>query len=315
MCTAVCFKGNGFYFGRTLDYETSYGEEIVVLPRNATLDFCYEGTPEKSYAIIGTAHVSGGYPLFYDAANECGLCMAGLNFVGNAKYNSFREGVKNAAQYEFLPWVLRQCKNVSEARRLIENTNITDKAFNEYLPAAQLHWLIADKDSAITVEATESGINIYDNPAGVLANNPPFPMQLTNLANYSSLSRKDPVPHFADGFAPALYSRGMGGIGLPGDVSSMSRFVRAAFVRMNSVSGDSENESVNQFFHILGAVEQVRGECELADGKFEITIYSSCCNADKGIYYYTTYEDRSIRACDMHASELDGTVLCRMAEL
>ena len=84
---------------------------------------------------------------------------------------------------------------------------------------------------------------------------------------------------------------------------------------MNSVSGESESESVNQFFHILGAVEQVRGECELADGKFEITIYSSCCNADKGIYYYTTYEDRSIHACDMHTADLDGDAVCQMASL
>lgn len=310
MCTAVCFKGNGFYFGRTLDYETSYGEEIVVLPRNATLDFCYEGTPEKSYAIIGTAHVSGGYPLFYDAANECGLCMAGLNFVGNAKYNSFREGVKNAAQYEFLPWVLRQCSDVSEARRLIESTNITDKAFNEYLPAAQLHWLIADKDSAITVEATESGINIYDNPAGVLANNPPFPMQMFGLNDYAALSAKQPENTFSPELKLDMYSRGMGAIGLPGDWSSKSRFVRAAFVRANSVSDGGEKSSVSRLFHILGSVTQVKGCCDVG-GSPEYTIYTSCIDADKGVYYYKTYDSLSISSVDMSKENLDGSELLR----
>lgn len=310
MCTAVCFKGNGFYFGRTLDYETSYGEEIVVLPRNATLDFCYEGTPEKSYAIIGTAHVSGGYPLFYDAANECGLCMAGLNFVGNAKYNSFREGVKNAAQYEFLPWVLRQCSGVSEARRLIENTNITDKAFNEYMPAAQLHWLIADKDSAITVEATGSGINIYDNPAGVLANNPPFPMQMFGLNDYAALSAKQPENTFSPELKLDMYSRGMGAIGLPGDWSSKSRFVRAAFVRANSVSDGGEKSSVSRLFHILGSVTQVKGCCDVG-GSPEYTIYTSCIDADKGVYYYKTYDGLGVSSVDMSKENLDGSELLR----
>ena len=314
MCTAVCFKDNGFYFGRTLDYETSYGEEIVVLPRCAKLDFFYEGKAENNYAIIGTAHVAGGYPLFYDAANECGLCMAGLNFVGNAKYNSFREGVKNAAQYEFLPWVLRQCKNVSEARRLIENTNITDKAFNEYLPAAQLHWLIADKDSAITVEATESGINIYDNPACVLANNPPFPMQMFGLNDYAALSAKQPENTFSPELKLDMYSRGMGAIGLPGDWSSKSRFVRAAFVRANSVSDGGEKSSVSRLFHILGSVTQVKGCCDVG-GSPEYTIYTSCIDADKGVYYYKTYDSLSISSVDMSKENLDGSELLRFQML
>ena len=75
---------------------------------------------------------------------------------------------------------------------------------------------------------------------------------------------------------------------------------------MNSVSGDSEEESVGQFFHILGSVEQQRGCCEVAEGKYEITIYTSCCNATKGIYYYTTYTNRQITAVDMHREDLDG---------
>ena len=244
--------------------------------------------------------------------------MAGLNFPNNAHYfapEQVKPGEQAVAAFEFIPYILSACRTLKEARALLAQVRLVNLSFSPNLPPSPLHYLLADKTGCLVIEPVKEGLMVYENPVGVLTNNPPFPMQLTNLANYSSLSRKDPVPRFADGFAPALYSRGMGGIGLPGDVSSMSRFVRAAFVRMNSVSGDSENESVHQFFHILGAVEQVRGECELADGKFEITIYSSCCNADKGIYYYTTYEDRSIRACDMHASELDGTVLCRMAEV
>ena len=123
------------------------------------------------------------------------------------------------------------------------------------------------------------------------------------------LSAKSPENHFSDKLNLNTYSRGMGAMGLPGDLSSQSRFVRAAFVRANSRSGESEAESVSQFFHILGSVEQQRGCCELDNGKYEITLYTSCCNADKGIYYYTTYENSQITAVDMHKEDMDGTEL------
>lgn len=174
---------------------------------------------------------------------------------------------------------------------------------------AWLHWIIAGRDGCITVEAVEEGLKVYDNPVGVLANNPAFQEQMFQLNNYMHLSPKDPQNLFSDKLELQRYSRGMGALGLPGDLSSTSRFVRAAFVRMNAVSGDSEEESVSQFFHILGSVEQQRGCCEVADGKYEITIYTSCCNADQGIYYYTTYGNHQITAVDMYKEELDGSIL------
>ena len=147
----------------------------------------------------------------------------------------------------------------------------------------------------------------------MLTNNPPFPQQLFRLNDYQSLSPRQPENTFAPSLDLRSYSRGMGALGLPGDLSSSSRFVRAAFTRANSVSGRSETESVSQFFHILGAVEQVRGCCEVAPGKHEITLYTSCCSAQRGIYYYTTYENRRICAVDMHRCDLDAAALARFA--
>ena len=309
MCTAATYKTNDFYFGRTLDYESSYGEEIVIMPRNFRLDFLSEGICEKHYAVIGTAHIAGGYPLFYDAVNEKGLCMAGLNFVGNAHYFKNKNGKSNIAQYEFIPWILGKCTSTDEAKELISNINITDTPFSEHMPVGQLHWIIADKNSAITVESVSDGIKVYDNPLGVLTNNPPFDEQMFRLNDYMHLSSRQPKNTFSDKLELKAYSRGMGAIGLPGDLSSQSRFVRVAFVKANSVSGKGETESVSQFFHILGSVDQQRGCCEVADGKYEITIYTSCCNADKGIYYYTTYDNHRISAVDMRKESLDGNEL------
>lgn len=101
----------------------------------------------------------------------------------------------------------------------------------------------------------------------------------------------------------------MGGLGLPGDLSSMSRFVKATFTKLNSVSGDSESESVSQIFHILGSAEQQKGLCDVGERNYEYTIYSSCCNIDKGIYYYKTYENSQITAIDMNKEDLEGSTL------
>ena len=311
MCTAVTYKTKDFYFGRTLDYEYSYCEEVTVTPRNYPFHFRHMGMVDRHYAIIGMAFVQADYPLYYDAVNEKGLGMAGLNFVGNAAYQVPAPDKDNVAVFEFIPWVLSQCATVAEARELIGKINLTAEPFNAHLPAAFLHWLIADRKEAITVESMKDGIHIHENPVGALTNNPPFDQQMFRLNDYAHLSRKDPENHFSKELGLSCYSRGMGALGLPGDLSSQSRFVRVAFVKMNSVSGQTESESVSQFFHILGAVDQQRGCCDVGEGAYEITIYTSCCNADKGVYYYTTYENHQITAVDMHRENLDGNTLAR----
>ena len=311
MCTATTYKTKDFYFGRTLDYEFSYGDEVTITPRNYPFHFKETEDINSHYAIIGMAYIAENYPLYYDAINEKGLGIAGLNFVGNAVYQDKVEQKDNIAQFELIPWILCQCSTVKEARVLIEKINILNVPFNDNLPLAQLHWIIADSQEAITVESVKDGIKIYDNPVGVLTNNPPFDKQLFALNNYLHLSPKSPENTFAKGLDLDLYSRGMGAMGLPGDLSSQSRFIRVAFAKMNSLSGDGEKESVSQFFHILNSVDQQRGCCELEEGKYEITLYTSCCNADKGIYYYTTYDNHQINAVDMHRENLDSNELIR----
>ena len=311
MCTAATYRTKDFYFGRTLDYEFSYGEEITVTPRNYPFSFRYLPEKREHYAIIGMAHVEEDYPLYYDAVNEKGLGMAGLNFVGNAVYGEVREGKENVAVFELIPYILSQCENTEEARKLLGKIQITDTRFREQLPNGRLHWIIADEKEAITVESVTEGLKIYENAPGVLTNNPPFPMQMFQLNNYMQLSSRQPENLFSDRLSLETYSRGMGALGLPGDLSSASRFVRVAFTKLHARSGEGEADSVGQFFHILGSVEQTRGCCELENGKYEITIYTSCCNATKGIYYYTTYTNRQITAVDMHREKLDGTELIR----
>ncbi len=179
------------------------------------------------------------------------------------------------------------------------------------LPASQLHWMVSNREGSLTVEPMQDGIKVYDNPVGILTNNPPFNEQIFSLNNYMGLSIRTPNNNFSSKLDLQPYCQGMGAIGLPGDLSSQSRFVRAAFTKMNSFSGTSETESISQLFHILGSVLQPRGCCETSNGKYEYTIYTSCCNADKGIYYYTTYNNHQITSINMYNENLDSNVLVR----
>lgn len=304
MCTAINFKTKNMYFGRTLDYEFSYGEKITITPREYEFKFRHLGVNSNHYAIIGMAHVFEDYPLYYEAANEKGLAVAGLNFVGNAYYRKPSLKKNNVAQYEFIPWILANFSSVAEVKKALKNINITDDEVNEKFKCASLHWLISDLNEAIVVESTSKGIKVYDNKVGVLTNNPPFEYQMFNLNNYRNLSICDPANSFSKKIDLNRYSRGMGGIGLPGDLSSMSRFVRVAFHKLNSKCKEDEISSVNQFFHVMNSVSQTRGLCAVNDN-YEITIYTSCINLNEGKYYYTTYNNHQINMVDLHKVDLD----------
>lgn len=309
MCTAANYAAQDHYFGRNLDLEFSYNEAVTVTPRNFIFPFRKMPAVETHHAIIGMATVSGGYPLYYDASNEKGLSIAGLNFPGNADYKPESAGKKNITPFELIPWLLGQFETVDEVVEELRNINLVNISFSEAFPLSPLHWIVSDKNKSITVESVREGLKVHDNPVQVLTNNPTFDIQLFNLNNYMNISPNPPENNFSKDLQLDEYSRGMGGFGLPGDLSSMSRFVKAAFTKMNSVSGDSESEAISQFFHILGSVAQQRGCAQVGGGKYEITIYSSCCNTDKGIYYYTTYENSQITAVDMHKEKLDGDTL------
>ncbi|MEE1314171.1 MAG: choloylglycine hydrolase [Faecalimonas sp.] len=311
MCTAFNLTTKDHYFGRNLDLDCSYGEEVCVMPRNFPLEFRKLNSIKTHYAMIGMALVVGDVPLFYDATNEHGLSMAGLNFPGNAYYAPIDAGKENVTPFEFIPFILGQCKTVAQARILLERINLVDIPFNEQFPLSPLHWMIDDRMESIVVESMKDGLHIHDNPVGVLTNNPPFEYHLFNLNHYRNLRVDSGENHFGGAFPFETYCQGLGALGLPGDVSSMSRFVRGAFWREHAVCEGEESSSVSQFFHLLSSVEMLRGVCLTDEGKWDITVYSACMNVNKGLYYYTTYDNRQIQCVDMHQADLDGTAISR----
>lgn len=309
MCTAVFTKTQfGSYFGRNLDFEHSFGEKICITPRNHGFNFTCGLCVSQNYAIIGMALLSCDYPLYFDATNEYGLSIAGLNFPLCSHYNPNIEGKLNIASYELIPYILSQYKTVDELKEFIYNINITNASFNDKFPPTPLHWLIADKEKSVTLEQTKNGLKVYDNPCGVLTNSPEFNIQLFNLNNYIGISPNEPENTFSKKLDLKTYSKGMGALGLPGDYSSVSRFVRAAFVNLNISHSDDEYGRINEFFHILNSVYQHRG-CIKTHAGFEHTRYSSCCDLNSGIYYYTAYNNSNINGVDMYKENLDSSKL------
>ena len=308
MCTAVSYKNKDAYFGRNLDLERGYNECVVTTPRSFVFPMRRVAPVSTHYAMIGMATVVEDFPLYFEATNEKGMSVAGLNFPGNAVYADYAEGKDNITPFEFVPWVLGQCACIHEVKALLANLNLVNIPFSSQLPLSPLHWMISDKTESIVVESVAEGLKIWENPFEVLTNNPTFDYHKTNLCNFMGLNVGPASNQFKETLPLHNYSLGMGALGLPGDYSSSSRFVRAFFIKENSVAEEDEKSCVNQFFHILGGVAMPKG-CVWTKNGYEYTRYSSCCNADKGIYYYLTYDNFEIVSVDMHSVDLDGSRL------
>ena len=309
MCTALSFRCGDHYFGRNLDVEGSYGEGVVITPRNFSFRFRHIGTLDRHYAMIGMAKVVEGYPLYFDGTNEKGLSIAGLNFPGNAKYHSYRAEKKNIASFEVIPYILSTCSSVKEAETLLSDGNITQDSFCPDLPPSPLHWLISDDKYSIVLESTEDGTMIYENPYDVLTNNPPFPYHLENIHQYMGLHEGLEENRFSPDLPLKNISLGFGAVGLPGDFSGISRFVKAVFVKEKIKSYGSEKENVQHFFHILSSVAMPKGCVRMEHGPYEYTRYSSCCNTNTGVYYFNTYYDLSVRNVPLQGVDLEESNL------
>jgi len=324
MCTAVSYtprgRAGGHFLGRNLDLWFSYGEKVAVIPRRFPFSFAdtVKGPflLQNHYAMIGMAHTAEGYPLYYDAMNEKGLAVAGLHFPGSGVYLPAAEGWDNIPSYGWIPWVLGQCADTAEAEQLLQRTRILGEPFRESLPPMPLHWMVADRERCIVVEPRENGVRIYEDPVGVLTNSPPFPWHMAKLSELLPLSPYPPENRTGIGTLEP-HSQGMGAVGLPGDFSSSSRFLRSAFVRANALPGETVGENVEQFFHILGSVAQYKGCVMVPEGNSflpEYTQYSCCCDTERGVYYYRRYEDSRIRAVSLQDFDLSGDRMMTVEE-
>ena len=295
MCTALHIHG---CFGRTLDLEHTYGEQVVLTPDSFVLPMRHRPALTHHYAILGMAAVVDGFPLYYDGVNQHGLAMAGLNFPHSAVYPTAQNDGRDVASVELIPYVLGTCADLRQARDALAEIRVCDTAFSDVFPPTGLHWMVADATGSLVVEATAAGVQVYDNPVGVMTNEPPFPDQLRHWANFAYLSANEPTP------TPPRLGRGSGALGLPGDFTSPSRLVRAAFAAAHS---EADGDPIGAFFHAIGTVEVPRGCLRLPNGKRVITQYTACMPLDDPSYVFRTYNGKhlhGIRLCHPQGRDL-----------
>lgn len=309
MCTCMKWKAPDFYFGRNLDVEASFGEQVIITPRNYAFSFRYGKSKTKPYAMIGMGSVLQNYPLYAEAMNEQGLAVAGLNFPGNAQYQEVKEDAINVASFELIPWLLTNFASVKEVKAALKTVNITKDAFLPAVLPTPLHWMIADADDSIIVEAMADGLHVYADAYGVLTNNPPYPYHVANRINYLHLRAENPAPARGEKGDMEPFCEGMGAIGLPGDASSPSRFVKASFLKDHLVKESDVLMNVMQFFHVLDNVSMVKGSVITKSGKLDRTIYSCCIHAPSVTYYYKTYENFQLTAISLRNADLSNTKL------
>jgi choloylglycine hydrolase len=296
MCTAISLKLNKHYFGRTLDLEYHYNESVIITPRNFTFHFRYNKPINNHYLIFGIGIIENNYPLYYDACNECGLSIAGLNLPHSTTYSSYVGSKVNITSFELIPYILSNCTNIKETIDILNNCNITNDDFNINLKSTKLHFLISDNNSSIVLEIIEKKIIIYDNPFNVLTNEPTFKFHIENINNYSHLFNNTKLNIISK-------SKGTNLINMPGDYSSVSRFIRMVYTKENIKLNEN---NIGELFNIFNNVFEINGISNTNNYK---TLYLSLYNTNDLILYYKTYQDFKINKIDIKSLDINSNKL------
>lgn len=318
MCTALSIRTKSGYnlFGRNMDLQYSFNQSVELVPRNFKYKDRVTGKMKGiNYAIIGMGTIIEGIPSLADGMNEEGLACAALNCSRYAKYDNYKKYIsskkENITPDHLILWILGNFKSVYEVRQKINDIQIVDKPININVPLPTLHWMVTDKEgNSIVIEKTSEKLSIYDNKVGVLTNSPNFEWHLTNLNQYIRLSEKQPKNTKWSDLELIPLSEGVGTIGMPGDFSSISRFVRIAFLRSRVPIVD-DITGISQFFHMLNNVAMVKGGVLTSEGEESITLYSSCMCQENKIYYYKTYYNSRINAISMNKEDLEASKIRR----
>lgn len=316
MCTALTLKTKEGYhlFGRNMDVEYSFNQSIYLIPRN--FEYTNHATKEShttQYAILGMATVIDSHPCLADGFNEKGLACAGLNFPGFAHYaEALVPDQTNVPPYDIILWILSQFETLEEVKAALPKLNIVKIPLGQNIPIPTLHWMVTDKSGhSIVIESTKEKLTVYDNTVGVLTNSPTFDWHLINLRQYMNLSTHQPKAEIWGDLELTTLGQGQGTFSLPGDPSPISRFVRIAFFRAHANVGDDEMSAIIEFFHLLSGVAMIKGSVTTNEGKDDLTLYTSCMCQEKGLYYYTTYNNHRLNVINLNHEDLNGAELKR----
>ena len=308
-CTGITLKSrdNATVVARTMDWSrTENNSMYVIVPRGRThQSLLPDGTMDglEFVSLYGYAGLAAAEPEFIiDGTNEAGLSAALFYFPEYGKYQPYNEDNKDIslADFQVVSWILSRFSTIDQVKQAINNVRI----INVDKSAGTVHWRITEPNGRQVVLEIVNGVpNFYENEIGVLTNAPGFPWQMTNLNNYVNLHPGGAGPTKFGPITLRSFGSGSGFLGLPGDFTPVSRFVRAAFLKTYSLEQDTALDTVNQAFHILnnfdvplGVQFAVGGAPNNMPSATQWTVATDLKNMT--IYYHTMY-NRTIRSLDM----------------
>jgi choloylglycine hydrolase len=316
-CTGITIRprDGSVIFARTLEFAVDLKSNVIIVPR--ARDFVGSmpsGKPglrwKTKYGSVGMN--AFGLPLLADGLNETGLHVGVFYFPGYAQYQAITEQDRDRAlaPQELAGFLLGTCANVDEAVRAAKTVRVGEVVFKEFGFVPPLHFILNDASGkSVVLEHVEGELKVHRNPLGVMSNSPTFDWHMTNLSNYVNLTVSN-VPRL-DGAWAELKGFGQGGgmLGLPGDFTPPSRFVRAVAFSKSALPVETAREGILQAFHILNQFDIPKGAARgLEHGKevADYTLWTSASDLKDLRYYFRTYDNSRTRMVDLKAVDLDA---------
>jgi choloylglycine hydrolase len=309
-CTGFFVKSEdgAVVYARSLEFAMPLDSQLIVIPRSTN----FEATMPKGakgakwttkYGILGMNFK--GLPHVVDAVNEKGLQFGLFYWPGFADYKDYNPQLadQSIASWEMGVWLLSQFATVEEARQHIQDllvVKVFNKELGQVIPA---HYLLVDASGdSMVIEPTEKRLKVYDNPVGTMTNAPTFDWHLINLRNYINLSAEAIKPTKLREYQIQALGDGSGMLGLPGDITPPSRFVRAAYYSNALAPMKTAQEALDKamrlhqtFYITKGMVKNPAADGSVSLEFTEWEIYSDLKNK---LLYFSTYDNLNMRMVD-----------------
>jgi choloylglycine hydrolase len=303
---------------RTLEFGIDLKSDVILVPRgHSRTGTAPDGKPGKrwtaKYATLGANAL--GMPVIIDGLNERGLATGLFYFPTTAKYQAYSpsDADKTIAPWELGSYILENFATVDEVRVNVPNIVVPDVVLDAWKFVPPVHYVVHDAaGKSIVIEYVEGRLIIYDNPLGVMSNSPTFDWHMTNLRNYVNFSLTDLPPVQLGSVKLLPFGQGSGMLGMPGDFTPPSRFVRAAAFSQAVLPSQTGNEALLEAFHILNAFDIPKGAArehekdEHGNVLADYTIWTSANDLKTKRFYFRTYENSQIRMVDLTRQKLDG---------
>src|SRR5213082_1940303 len=326
-CTGITLTASDgtVVHARTMEFAIDIHSDVIVIPRGSartgTTPDGKEGLKWKSkYASVGANGV--GFPLLFDGLNEKGLAAGTFYFPISAGYMPYTaaDAGKTIAQWEVGSWILENFASVAEVRANIGNIVVPAVVFGGWGFAPEAHYIVHDASGkSIVIEYVSGKLNVHDNPLGVITNSPTFDWHMTNLRNYLNFSMTNAPPVQLGSIKLLPTGQGSGMLGLPGDFTPPSRFVRAVAFSQSVFKPKTGDDAILEAFHVLNQFDIPKGAArehekdEHGNVLADYTIWTSASDLKSKRYYFRTYENSQIRMVDLMKMNLDAKDITKIS--